>query len=245
MLLLLSVLSGCGNTTSADPAPNFAGWQDLATTPSPAPDVTTPEEDVAEDTSTMTEPDQVSSGDTTPVEDTVVSEDTVPDMMEPPRQVLSPEARVIYLVLPDRFANGSTANDTAGADNCFDPNDLRLFHGGDLAGLQQRLDYLETLGVNTVWTTPLYRQVGRIGDACGYHGYWANFQSPNDGALEPYLGDADDFNALLDAMHRRRIDLVLDMVVNHAGYNALLTRQKPTWFHGLSLIHISEPTRPY
>src|SRR4051812_11304560 len=66
--------------------------------------------------------------------------------------------QVIYLAIVDRFANGSTANDTLGLPNCFDPSDAQKWHGGDFAGMQQKLGYLTELGVGALWITPAAEQ---------------------------------------------------------------------------------------
>ncbi len=135
----------------------------------------------------------------------------------------------IYLLMVDRFADG--APNPGPDDDCFDPDDPRLFHGGDLVGLRQRLDYLAELGVDTVWVTPLTAQIGKHGDQCGYHGYWTALRVPDDGALEPRLGTEQDLHDLLDALHARGMRLMLDMVVNHPGYGAPITGSHPEWFH--------------
>src|SRR5438105_3257546 len=87
--------------------------------------------------------------------------------------------QVIYLVLPDRFANGNPANDALGLPGCLDASDGQKFHGGDLAGLRAHVDYLAELGVGAVWSTPLYRQAVGPSGRCGYHGYWGDFTDPD------------------------------------------------------------------
>jgi glycosidase len=146
--------------------------------------------------------------------------------------------QVIYLVMPDRFHNGDRTNDRLGAPDCHDPGQADRFHGGDLAGLTQKLDYLRALGVTALWITPVYRQVpgtiargyGGFGD-CGYHGYWADFPEPPAIAMEPKLGTASDLSALIAAVRARNMKFILDMVVNHAGYGAELVQRRPDWFH--------------
>ena len=98
---------------------------------------------------------------------------------------------------------------------------------GDLAGLRARIPYLADLGVTAVWATPLYAQVPRLHDACGYHGYWADEVDPDDGALEPKLGTWDDVAALVHDLHAAGMRFVLDMVVNHPGRGARIVRQHP------------------
>lgn len=140
--------------------------------------------------------------------------------------------QVIYLVMPDRFRNGDTSNDDAGAPGCHDPNDPQRFHGGDLTGLEKNLGYVEELGATAVWVTPLYRQIQRLANMhCGYHGYWGDFVAPYDDGIEPKLGTAADLDHLVSALHAKQMRFVLDMVVNHTGDTAPLPKQRPGWFH--------------
>jgi glycosidase len=139
--------------------------------------------------------------------------------------------QVIYLAMTDRFFDGDTSNDAAGQAGCFDQANAALFHGGDLAGLRQKIPYLRDLGVTAVWITPLYAQTPLRNGACGYHGYWADYTSPDDGAIEPKMGTVADATALVNDLHAAGMKLVLDMVVNHSGRNARIVTQQPTWFH--------------
>jgi len=141
------------------------------------------------------------------------------------------QRQVLYLVLPDRFADGDRSNDDAGQPGCFDPRGPSMFHGGDLAGLRQRLGYLKDLGATALWITPLPAQVPRRQDSCGYHGYWADLAVPDDGAMEPKLGTVADAVALAGDLHASGMKLVLDLVVNHAGRGARIAAQRPSWFH--------------
>ncbi|MBX7193521.1 MAG: hypothetical protein K1X94_15810 [Sandaracinaceae bacterium] len=151
------------------------------------------------------------------------------------------EDEVVYFVLTDRFVNGDPSND--GDSTCTDPSSPRLFHGGDLEGLRQSLDYVAELGATTIWITPVAAQVGRHGTRCGYHGYWADLDDPDDGAIEPRLGGAPALTALLEAMHARGLRLMADVVVNHAGYDARLTRARPEWLHdSASCASLGDPT---
>lgn len=136
---------------------------------------------------------------------------------------------VIYFVMTDRYVDGDPTNN--GGPDCYDPQAPNLFHGGDFAGIQQHLGYLEELGADSLWITPLPRQTPRRGDWCGYHGYWANWDDPDDGALEPHLGDDAALHALIAAMHERGQALIVDQVVNHPGREAPITRTHPDWFH--------------
>jgi glycosidase len=149
-----------------------------------------------------------------------VASPAAPRVPQPPR--------VMYLVVTDRFTNGDPSNDDAGPPGCLDRADPRKLHGGDLAGLRKRIGYLEELGVTTLWTLPVYAQSP---DRCGYHGYWADFVDPDDGRIAPTLGEKGDLSSLLDDLHARKMGLVLDMVVNHAGPGARVVAQHPDWFH--------------
>ena len=136
--------------------------------------------------------------------------------------------QVIYLAIPDRFFDGDATNNQSGTPGCYVPSDPKSYHGGDLAGLRQKLPYLAELGVTAIWVTPLYLQSA---DRCGYHGYWADFTDPDDGAIEPELGSAADFTGFIDDAHALGVKVVLDMVVNHAGRTARVVTQHADWFH--------------
>ncbi len=140
--------------------------------------------------------------------------------------------RVIYFTLVDRFANGSAANDSLnGHLSCNDALNPHAFQGGDLAGLQLRLNYIQELGADALWITPLYRGVPNMaGQNCGFPGYWADFVEPYQLELDPRYGTASEFDSLLTELHQRGMPLMLDMVVNHVGYGARLHSQRPGWF---------------
>jgi glycosidase len=145
--------------------------------------------------------------------------------------------QIIYLLIPDRFYNGDPNNDKSGGADCFDPGSARKFHGGDLAGVQQKLDYVQALGVTAIWITPLYKQVPVVKDisgsengACDYHGYWPDFTDPSRVAIEPKLGTVAAFATLLADVHTRKMKFIIDMVVNHAGYGPTLLDNTRTGF---------------
>lgn len=129
---------------------------------------------------------------------------------------------IIYFVLPDRFENGDPNNDTGGIDGApldhgFDPANPKFYHGGDLKGLTERLDYIKELGATAVWFTPVYKNKpvqGRGDDyASGYHGYWVTDFT----RVDPHLGDPDDFRAFVDAAHKRDMKVILDIITNHTA----------------------------
>ena len=117
---------------------------------------------------------------------------------------------VIYQVLVDRFANGDRNNDY---NVTLVPQILARHHGGDYQGIIDKADYLEALGVTTLWVSPIVVNVEEDAGISGYHGYWAqDFQNVN-----PHFGDITSFRALVDEMHRRDIKVILDIVTNHVG----------------------------
>jgi len=128
----------------------------------------------------------------------------------------------LYFVMTDRFANGDTGNDHGGRTGDrtvtgFDPTDKGFYHGGDLAGLLDRLDYVEGLGTTAIWLTPVFTNKyvqGTGADAsAGYHGYWVtDFTS-----LDPHYGTDAELDALLDAAHARGIKVYLDVITNHTA----------------------------
>lgn len=127
---------------------------------------------------------------------------------------------VIYMTCTDRFYDGNTSNDKAyNTTDVFDKNGSLSYHGGDFAGLEQKLDYLEDLGVNTIWITPIVENSdAKTGDdgipTTGYHGYWASDFTK----LNPHLGTEAEFKSLINAVHARGMKLMVDVVLNHAGY---------------------------
>lgn len=129
---------------------------------------------------------------------------------------------VIYMTCTDRFYDGNTSNDKAyNTTDVFDKKGSLSYHGGDFAGLEQKLDYLENLGVNTIWITPIVENSdtktddnGKEIPSTGYHGYWASDFTK----LNPHLGTEAEFKSLINAVHARGMKLMVDVVLNHAGY---------------------------
>ena len=135
---------------------------------------------------------------------------------------------VIYFTVTDRFFDGDSSNNgTAETGYNVGENGNLSFHGGDFAGLTQKLDYLQDLGINTIWITPIVENAMNAGLTTeynekptdilswGYHGYWAsNFEK-----LDSHLGTEEQFKALLDAAHARGMKIMVDVVLNHSGYD--------------------------
>jgi pullulanase-type alpha-1,6-glucosidase len=127
-----------------------------------------------------------------------------------------------YFVMPDRFANGDPRNDRgrlAGTrlDTGFDPTDKGFYHGGDLAGLTQRLGYLKGLGTTAIWLTPMFKnkpvQGAGAGVSAGYHGYWATDFTQ----IDPHFGSNSEMRAFIAAAHARGIKVFFDIVANHTA----------------------------
>ncbi len=144
-------------------------------------------------------------------------------------------ADVMYLIMPDRFADGDPTNDKLA--NYRDPDDrstARAYHGGDLRGIQDHLDYLQQLGITTIWTTPLYdNSAAQSGQT--YHGYSATDMYN----VDPHFGTLADYRALVAAAHARGMKVVLDTVPNHVGPDHPWAKDSPTpdWFHGTASSH--------
>ncbi len=127
---------------------------------------------------------------------------------------------VIYFVATDRFANGDPDNDFD-----VDVTNPQAWHGGDFAGIIERIPYLQQLGITALWITPVYKQreeqfYGRH----AYHGYWPlDFESVDPHLYSPKpgipAGSKRYLKDFVDQMHAAGIKVILDMVVNHTGYD--------------------------
>jgi neopullulanase len=148
-------------------------------------------------------------------------------------QGLSPED-VIYLIMPDRFANGDPTNDEpVEFPGSHDRAKARAYHGGDLRGIQAHLPYLKELGITTIWLTPVIKN----GATADYHGYGAVDQY----AVDPHLGTLRDYQSLVEAAHRQHMKVFFDVVPNHVGplHPWVKDPPMPDWFHGTAEHHLS------
>ncbi|WP_442906786.1 pullulanase-type alpha-1,6-glucosidase [Kitasatospora sp. NBC_01246] len=127
-----------------------------------------------------------------------------------------------YFVLPDRFANGDPGNDTGGItgsrlDHGLDPADKGFYHGGDLAGLLQRLDYIQDLGTTAIWMAPIFKNkpVQGAGDqaSAGYHGYWITDFTQ----VDPHFGTNEQLKELIAKAHAKGIKVFFDVITNHTA----------------------------
>lgn len=129
----------------------------------------------------------------------------------------------IYFVMVDRFANGDRSNDGLAS-----AEDAQGFHGGDLKGLIDHLDWIRSLGFDTVWLSPIFKMRTDKWHGFGaFHGYW----TWDLAALEPKFGDELLLAQLRSELDRRGMKLMLDLVLNHVGPDAPLLTSKPGWFH--------------
>jgi len=119
---------------------------------------------------------------------------------------------IIYQIVVDRFDDGDPSNNRADGVET-EPGDLSRFQGGDWRGVRDRLDYLEALGVTTIWLSPPYLNVPRTEQEDGYHGYWpADFTEASE-----RFGGMEELRALVRDAHERDMLVILDVVPNHAG----------------------------
>lgn len=148
---------------------------------------------------------------------------------EPVKSVFDWRNASVYFVLTDRFLNGDSSNDHSYGREC-DANGnpisgyeskVGTFHGGDLKGLTSKITdgYFDDLGINAIWISAPYEQMH--GGLCGngfkhysYHGYYAlDFSN-----IDANMGTYDDFKTFVDTAHKHGIRVIMDIVLNHAGY---------------------------
>ena len=133
-----------------------------------------------------------------------------------------PQDEIIYFVMPDRFENGDPSNDRGGIDgdrmqHGFDPTNTGFYHGGDLAGLTARLDYIQQLGATAIWLTPIFQNRAVQGEgewaSSAYHGYWiTDFTRP-----DAHLGSREEFRTFVEAAHARGMKVYMDIITNHTA----------------------------
>jgi glycosidase len=140
---------------------------------------------------------------------------------------------VIYLIMPDRFADGDTANNFPNSGT-YDRANPHAYHGGDLKGIQQHLPYLKDLGITTLWITPVYNNNDHTGR--DYHGYGATDLY----AVEEHFGTVNDYRSLVSAAHALGLKVLLDVVPNHIGPTHPWVNDPPSnrWLHGSKQKHL-------
>ena len=141
-------------------------------------------------------------------------------------------ADVLYLLMPDRFANGDPKNDVVKGmrDQTCDRTKPSLRHGGDLAGIGQHLDYFKTLGVTALWFTPvLENDWPNEGVNSSYHGY----ATTDYYKVDPRFGSNDEYCKLIADCHKQGLKVVMDMIFNHCSDYHIWNRDMPSkdWFN--------------
>ena len=141
---------------------------------------------------------------------------------------------VIYLITPDRFANGEQANDQIAGLGDFDPTEAGKRHGGDLEGIIDHLDFLADLGVTALWLNPVLENNGPN----SYHGYAATDLY----RIDPRFGTNEDYRRLVVEAHQRGLKVIFDHVNNHIGINHpwMSDLPVPDWVNGSLADHLKE-----
>lgn len=129
---------------------------------------------------------------------------------------------VFYFVLPDRFFNGDESNDLGAAASDkkralsrggLDKTHKGMYHGGDLAGLTEKLPYLDNMGITAIWLTPILRNQAMQAGTSGYHGYWIlDFTE-----IDPHLGSNAELKHFIAQAHKRNIKVFFDIITNHTA----------------------------
>jgi len=159
---------------------------------------------------------------------------------------------VMYLIMPDRFANGDPSNDDpAISRGLHDRSKSRYYHGGDFAGIEQHLPYLKDLGVTALWLTPIYDNANQLNQRerydnqaiTDYHGYGA----VDLYGVDEHFGDLEKYRRLVDQAHARGIKMIQDQVANHTGpyHPWVQDPPTPTWFNGTEAQHLSNTWRTW
>lgn len=135
---------------------------------------------------------------------------------------------VLYLIMPDRFANGNPENDVVGEmrEKKVDRTDSFARHGGDIQGISNHLDYIADLGVTAIWLNPTQENDMESGS---YHGYAITDYYQ----IDKRFGSNEDFCVLVEKAHEKNLKVVMDMIFNHCGSENYLFKDKPSkdWFN--------------
>jgi glycosidase len=134
----------------------------------------------------------------------------------------------IYMLMPDRFSNGDPSNDRIPGmlDQSLNRDSIFLRHGGDLQGIVNHLDYLEKLGVTSVWPTPVLENNSPTRTEHGY-------KFSNHYKIEPRFGGVEAYKKLSNELHKRGMKLIQDAVYNHVGFEHFTNQDRPMkdWFN--------------
>jgi neopullulanase len=159
-------------------------------------------------------------------------------------------ADCIYFVMPDRFVDGNLENNhTAKSPDIVDRSKARHYHGGDLAGLESKLSYIQELGATAIWLTPVYDNNdgldyfeaypdadGKKQPSTGYHGYGAIDMY----GVDEHLGTSEDLKRFIASAHQKGIKVIQDQVANHTGPYHTWAKDPPTptWWNGTAEKHL-------
>ena len=138
-----------------------------------------------------------------------------------PQRGLDP-SDFVYLIFPDRFANGDPTNDQVKGMNDQSLNRDSMFHrhGGDIKGIINHLDYVEELGATAIWINPMLENDQ---PTTSYHGYAIT----DHYKVDPRFGNMDDYKRLVQAAHKRDLKIIVDVVFNHVGNEHWLVKDLP------------------
>lgn len=130
---------------------------------------------------------------------------------------------VLYLIMPDRFANGNPDNDNL-EDWIADRSNGWGHHGGDIKGIQDHLDYLDELGVTAIWLNPVQFNKGNASHGYAISDYYL---------IDPRLGTNEEYCTFIEEAHKKGIKVVMDMIFNHSGSSHWWLSDIPTddWFN--------------
>lgn len=136
---------------------------------------------------------------------------------------------LIYLMMPDRFANGNPTNDSVkGMLESADRSNPERRQGGDIAGVMKHIDYIKDLGMTAIWFTPIFEN-DMSPEYGGYHGYAATDLY----RVDRRYGSNHEYKELIDAVHDNGMKVIMDMIHNHIGDQHWWMKDLPTkdWVH--------------
>ncbi|GGR56779.1 hypothetical protein GCM10010236_06070 [Streptomyces eurythermus] len=153
-----------------------------------------------------------------------------------------------YFLLPDRFADGSAANDRGGltgdrTTTGYDPTDKGFYQGGDLKGLISKLDYVKGLGTTAIWLAPIFKNkpVQGNGESAGYHGYWITDFTRAD----PHFGTNADLAELIRKAHAKGMKVFFDVITNHTADTVTNTEKTFTYRGKGAYPYLDTEGRPF
>jgi glycosidase len=139
-------------------------------------------------------------------------------------------ADLVYLAMPDRFSNGDTTNDVVGTtrETLLDRGNPFSRHGGDLAGVVSKMDYLKDLGATAIWLTPVLENDMPLMEewgnkVAGYHGYWFT----DHYKVDSRFGGNTSYKTMVESAHNRGLKVIQDAVYNHVGNHHWFILDKP------------------